>query len=128
MKNLKIYLRINSIFSLASGILMAEFSNELLHFFNIQIEGNRYLFDIIGINLIVFAIFVWYVSARQIQNSIFVKIISFLDILWIVGSIIIVALQLFNLSIIGYLTIALVALWISFLAYNQLKHVNISMG
>jgi len=124
MKKLKIYLRINSLFSLLSGILMAEFSDKLLHLFNIQTESNRYLFDFIGLNLIIFALFVWYVSVKHLQSPLLVRIISFLDFLWVLGSIIIVAFQLFNLSISGYITIGVVAIWIGFLAHNQLKNIN----
>lgn len=124
MKKLKTYLKINSFFSLITGILMAVFSDDLLAFFNIPKDGNIYLFDIIGLNLMIFAIFVWYVSVKQIQSSILVKIISFLDVLWVLGSMSIVAFQLFNLSKSGYITISIVAFWIGFLAYNQLKNIN----
>ncbi|MEP2935183.1 MAG: hypothetical protein ABJM06_05670 [Gilvibacter sp.] len=119
MKQLKTFLRINSVFSLTTGVLMAHFSDQLLSFF--AIENNLYLFDAIGINLIVFALFVWYVSIKQLQNEMLVKLISFLDILWVVGSAIIVVFGLFNLSKNGYILIGIVAVWIGFLAYNQLK-------
>jgi hypothetical protein len=119
MKTLKTYLRINAIFSLLSGILMAHYSDELLKFFGIF--NNKFVFDIIGLSLIVFTLFVWYVSTKQLQNVMLVKLISFLDILWVLGSLVIVVFQLFGLSSNGYILISVVAIWIGFLAYKQLK-------
>lgn len=120
MKKLRVYLRINSVFSLLTGVLMVLYSNELLKFFNIS--NNQYLYHLIGLNLILFACFIWYVSVKQLERKMLVKIISFLDILWVLGSSIIVAFQLFNLSQKGYFLIAILAIWIGFLAFKQLKH------
>lgn len=122
MKKLSVYLRINSVFSLLTGVLMVLYSIELLKFFNIS--NHQYLCHLIGLNLIIFACFVWYVSAKQLERKVLVKIISFLDILWALGSLIIVAFQFFNLSLKGYFLIAIVAIWIGFLAFKQLKHNN----
>lgn len=121
MKTLKTYLRINSAFSMLTGVLMVLFSDKLMKFFN-SID-DQYLFDIIGLNLIAFALFVWYVSTKQLQNVILVKLISFLDIIWVIGSFIIVLFQLFNLSLNGYILITIVAIWVGFLAYKQLKQI-----
>jgi len=122
MRKLKIYLRINSLFSLITGISMAMFSDKLFHFFSIEMNDNQHLFEIIGLNLIIFSIFVWYVSSKHLNNRKWVNLISFLDILWVIGSFAIVIFQLFNLSNGGYVLIAMVALWIAFLAYMQLKY------
>lgn len=121
MKALKTYLRINSIFSLLSGVIMAHFSDAFLIFFNIAENNNKFLFDYIGLSLILFAFFVWYVSTKQLHSIFLVKLISFLDILWVIGSVIIVTLQLFNLSLKGYIIISVVAIWIGFLAFKQLR-------
>jgi len=122
MRKLRIYLRINSIFSSFTGIVMTHFSDELLEFFNI--ENKRYLFDVIGLNLIVFGLFVWHVSLKDLVQPVLAKIISLLDIGWVVGSLLIVAFQLFDLSKGGYILISLVAVWISFLAYKQLRGIK----
>jgi hypothetical protein len=121
MKELKKYLIINSIFSLFTGTVMVYFSNELLAFFNVN--NNEYLFEGIGLNLIVFAFFVWYVLTKKLQNVMLIKLISFLDVLWVLGSLIIVFFQLFELSLNGYILIAIVAIWIGFLAYKQMKQI-----
>lgn len=119
MKTLKTYLIINSMFSFLSGFFMIFFSGTLSEFFNITNTAN--LFYSIGLILIVFASFVWYVSAKQLQSVLLVKLISFSDILWVAGSLIIVGFQLFDLSQKGYSLITVVAIWIAFLAYKQLK-------
>lgn len=124
MTSLKTYLRINSIFSLVSGILMAQFSDQLLYFFDIEIDRNKYIFDILGAGLIIFSIFVWYVSSKQLNHKPLIRIISLLDMLWVTCSLIIVIFQLFNLSVNGYLLISIVALWIAFLGYKQLQLLN----
>lgn len=116
MGNLKKYLLINSLFSAFSGLVMLFFATPLNEFFNIQIP---YILPIIGSNLLVFSLFVGYVAQKQLHNKTLVNIISGLDGLWVLGSIAIVLLQVFNLSKNGYIVIALVALWIAFLGYKQ---------
>lgn len=118
MKELKKYFTINSIFSAISGAIMLLFSSNLSKLFNID---NSYVFPVIGINLLVFAAFVWYVSSRHLKNKTLVTTITGLDALWVIGSFVIVLLRLFDLSIYGYILIASVALWIAFLAYEQFK-------
>jgi hypothetical protein len=116
MKTLKTYLTINSAFSALSGIVMLLFSKQLNDLFGIDHE---FVFPFIGGNLIIFAVFVYWVSAKQLSNRLLVKIITTLDILWVVGSAIIVGFGLFELSKMGYILIAIVAVWIAFLAYRQ---------
>lgn len=119
MKELKIYLKINSIFSLACGISMVVFFNELNAVFNIQ---NQYVFPVIGISLIAFSFFVGYVSYKYFSNRILATIISLLDALWVLGSLVIIILGLFDLSNSGYIIMGIVAAWIAFLAYKQVQN------
>ena len=119
MSNLKKYLTINSLFSGLTGIIMALFYSQLNNFFHID---NNYIFPIIGINLIVFSVFVGYVSQKQLTNKLLVNLIVILDLFWVVGSLIILALDLFDLSKNGYLVIGAIALWIAFLGYKQNRY------
>ena len=119
MKELKKYLTINSLFSTISGLTMILFTSFLNKVFNID---NAYIFPIIGINLLGFAAYVWYVSSRQLTNKLLVKVITILDTLWVVGSVIIVSLGFFDLTKEGNIIICIVAVWIAFLAYKQFKH------
>lgn len=121
MRELKKYLAINSIFSALSGSTMLLLSNYLNELVNI---ANMYVFPAIGLNLIVFAAFVWYVSRKQLDNKILVMTITVLDVFWVIGSTVIVLLGLFDLSSSGYILIGSVALWIAFLAYKQFKNIR----
>ena len=116
---LKRYLTINSIFSAVSGIIMLLIPDQLNSTFGIN---NPYVFPIIGLNLIVFSVFVFYVSRRQITNRTLINLISGLDALWVLGSLLIIILGLFDLSKIGHIIIGVVAVWIAFLGYNQFKN------
>lgn len=113
---LKNYLSINALFSVICGLIMVLISAKLNTFFNIN---NEYVFPVIGTNLIVFSMFVFYVSRKQISNKILVKTITALDVLWVLGSLIIIIFSLFNLSSKGYVLMGIVATWILFLAYKQ---------
>jgi hypothetical protein len=116
MNELKKYLTINSVFSAACGIIMLVFSNQLNRFFGIQ---NQYVFPVIGLNLLVFSVFVWYISRKQLTKKPLVHLISFLDLLWVLGSLAIILLGLFDLSRNGTILIGIVAVLIAFLGYKQ---------
>jgi len=118
MKELKRYLTINSVFSAVCGIAMVILFVELNTFFHIV---NQYVFPVIGLNLIIFSIFVGYVSRKQLTNKTLVNLISGLDALWVLGSLIIVLFGLFGLSRNGNILIIFVAVWIAFLGYNQFR-------
>lgn len=119
MKELKKYLTINAVFSAISGLTMLLFSSNLNKLFTID---NVYVFPIIGSNLLIFAAFVWFVSSRQLTTKILVTTITVLDAFWVLGSLAIVSLGLFDLSLKGNILISIVAVWIAFLAYKQFKH------
>lgn len=118
-KELKKYLTINSIFSAASGTAMLLLPSMLNEFFNI---ANPYVFPMIGLNLLVFSFFVWFVSRKLLDRKNFIILISGLDALWALGSLVIIAFELFDLSNDGYIVIGVVAIWIAFLGYKQFKN------
>ncbi len=116
---LKKYLTINSLFSMFSGLTMLGFTTYLNLFFRIE---NKYVFPIIGLNLVLFSIFVWYVSRKQLTNRTLVASVSILDIIWVLGSFIIIIFKPFDLSENGYFLIGAVAILIGFLGYKQIEH------
>jgi hypothetical protein len=116
MKTLKTYLTLNSAFSALSGLVMLLFAKQLNDIFEIR---HQLVFPIIGANLLVFAMLLFWVLKKQLTNKLLIKIIITLDILWVIGSAVIVAFDLFELSKKGYIIIAIVAVWIAFLAYKQ---------
>ncbi len=119
MKELKKYLTINSLFSGVSSLIMLLFSSKLNKYFNID---NPYVFPIIGANLLIFSAFAWYVSSQKLSNKILVNTISILDLLWVLGSFVIVIFNFFDLSKNSYPLIVIIAIWIAFLAYKQFKN------
>ena len=119
MNKLKKYLVINALFSAISGTIMIFFRENFNLFFNLE---NNLVFTITGSGLLLFSVFVFYTSRKHSTNSKLVNTITFLDLLWVIGSIIISFFGLFNLSDRGYLTIMIIAIWIGFLALKQLKY------
>lgn len=119
MKQLKTYLIINSIFSAISGLIMLVFVKNLNDLFGIN---NAYVFPIIGVNLLVFSAFVLIVSIKQLSNRILVSTITILDLLWVLGSLVIVVFGLFSISKSGNILIGVVAIWIAILTYKQFQH------
>ena len=63
--------------------------------------------------------FVWFVANRKSHLTALVKVITMLDVLWISGSALLVTFQPFDLSKMGYTLIAVVDVWIGFLAFKQ---------
>lgn len=121
MKKLKVYLQINSLFSAISGLTMLLFYSKLCILFNIS---NTYVFPLLGTNLLLFSAFVWYVSNKRLATKPLVTTISILDLLWVLGSFILVGFGLFGISGNGKILISIVAIWIGFLAYKQFKNNN----
>jgi hypothetical protein len=90
MNRLKLYLTINSLFSAFSGIAMLLFSDGLNALFDIT---NAYVFPIIGLNLLIFSVFVWFVSVRYLSNKLLVNIISGMDAMWVKGILVVTSLS-----------------------------------
>lgn len=118
MKTLKLYLTINSLFSAFSGLSILFFSEYFPSLFHIK---NSMIFSIIGGGLIFFSIYVMTISMKFLHHSKLVNSISMMDIIWVLGSIIIISFRLFDISFMGNLLIGIVAIWISYLAFIQIK-------
>lgn len=116
MNKLRLYLTLNYAFSAFSGLMMLLFSETLNRFFDISAP---LIFPVIGVNLLVFAGFVFYVTGWQIEKKVLVKCISWLDAGWTIGSIVILLFNPFAISLMGLWIIGIVAVWIGFLGYKQ---------
>jgi hypothetical protein len=116
MKTLKKVLRINALSSAATGIGLVIFASTLATLFAVE---NSMIIMEVGIFLIAFAIMVFRESRRTNLHVKMIRLIVLLDSTWVVASLLIIVLQLFNLSVIGYLAIAAVALWVAAMAYLQ---------
>ena len=118
MKNLKNVLLINAVSSGATGLGLIAFAAPVAVLFG---ANNPVPVTGVGIFLLAFAILVFTESRRATHNLNMVKLIIALDISWVIGSIVIVLLQLFNLTPLGYLAIGTVALWVAGMAYLQVN-------
>jgi len=118
MNQLKKYLMINSAFSLLSGLLLTFASSSINTLFGIS---NKIVLPIIGINLLIFSLMVYYVAVKQLKNKSLVNLITSLDLLWVIGSLALLIFQWFNLTSIGYIVIGCVAIWIAYLGAMQFK-------
>lgn len=116
LKQLKAYLFTNGIFSGLSGLILLIFTGKISNLFNIL---HKYVIPVIGVSLLLFALFLSYVAARQLNKTRLVDLIVILDVLWVAGSAMIIILGLFTLSQAGYIILGVVAIWIGFLAYKQ---------
>jgi hypothetical protein len=119
MQQLKKYLLINSAFSAISGLFLAFASSTANWLMGVS---NTIVLPIIGINLLVFSLFVYYVAMKQLKNKTLVNLITGLDFAWVVGSLIIVFSQLFGLCNPGYIITLLVSIWIGYLGWMQFKY------
>lgn len=107
-------LRINATFSLLSGILLVLFTSATADLFGATVQ---WPFQVLGYGLLFFALSVFYESVKQ--RPLFVLSIIVQDVLWVIGSVIIIAMQAFDLSFAGYLIIAIVAIMVLFFAIGQ---------
>jgi hypothetical protein len=119
MHPLQKYLSINGVFSALSGAALVIGASRWSSFFGV--DGD-YIFTLIGALLLGFSAFVLVVAQRRYKNKFYTGIITLLDLLWVLGSAILIAFNLFDISSGGRTVIALVALWIGFLAVMQMKY------
>ena len=116
MNTLQKTLLTNAIFSGVSGITLIIFHMGIAKHFGIE---NGQIFWIIGIGLLLFAASIVYEIRRQKATG--VLAIIFQDFLWVIGSVLLLVLQPFDLSKVGNITILVVALMVLFLGIGQAK-------
>jgi heme/copper-type cytochrome/quinol oxidase subunit 2 len=118
MVSLKNVLLINAASSGATGAGMAIAGNFVANLFGLS---QPYAFWGVGIFLVAFAILVFSEGFKNSANANRVQLIIMLDILWVVGSLIIVVFQLFSLTVTGYVLITGVGLWVAAMAWLQIQ-------
>jgi hypothetical protein len=116
MKTLKKVLLVNAVSSGVTGIGLLVFSPVVAILFGVP---SPFPVTSVGIFLVVFAVFVFIEGRRTAPQVSRVKVIVALDTIWVAMSLLIVALQLFELTFTGYLAIGAVALWVATMAYLQ---------
>jgi ribosome-associated toxin RatA of RatAB toxin-antitoxin module len=113
---LKYALRFNAVFSLITGLLLMLASSQTADLFAVQ---SNWLFLILGISLIFFAVVVYAVSSQKPIHPLYSLIITILDVIWVLASIVIILLNPFGISEMGNVLVGLVALVVFFIAIAQ---------
>jgi hypothetical protein len=124
MFSLKTVLQINSVSSGAVALLLIAFSGFISQWFGVSESAP---FIGVGIFLLLFAVYVFYQSRKEPLHSKGIQTIIITDSLWVTVSALLILFQLFELSMIGYLFIGGVALWVALMAVLQskgLKRIN----
>lgn len=116
MNHLQKTLIANTIFSSLSGILLIFLSKSIAQIFGV---ANTLVFEIIGGILLFFAVTI--MIEIKAQRSILILWIIIQDLLWVLGSVLIVWLNPFSISGMGNALIILVALVVFFLALAQMN-------
>ena len=109
---------VNAISSGATGLLLALFPGIAAGIFGVS--DSVYFLEV-GIFLILFAAFVLYVATRKPINLRSVMLVTSLDVLWVLASIVAVFLLAGTISTPGIVLIIAVAAWVALMALLQFK-------
>ena len=118
---LKTTLTINAASSGATGLGLIILARPIAELFGVS---ETTPFFGVGIFLILFASFVLFVGASKSINPKAVRLIITLDALWVVASLVLVAIVSSSISLIGVISILGVALWVAAMAFLQNKGIS----
>jgi hypothetical protein len=118
MLPLKTTLLVNAISSGATGLLLALFPGMAAGIFGVS---ETVYFIEAGVFLILFAVFVLYVATRKPVSQRSVMMVTALDLLWVLASMVAVFLLAGVVSTIGIVLIVAVAAWVALMAFLQFK-------
>jgi hypothetical protein len=118
MLPLKTTLLVNAISSGATGLLLALFPGMAAGIFGVS---ETVYFIEAGVFLILFAAFVLYVATRKPVSQRSVMMVTALDLLWVLASMVAVFLLAGVVSTIGIVLIVAVAAWVALMAFLQFK-------
>lgn len=119
MNKLQKALKANTLFSSISGILMILLNRQIAHLFG---TTNNTVFWIIGLILIYFAITIWYEIQRQRRIAVLWIIVQ--DYAWVLGSLILIITNPFQITQIGNLIIGIIAIVVLYMGINQMVGLN----
>jgi len=120
-KKLRIALKVNALFSTISGLWIIFQHQQIAERMHIS---NATILLIIGIILLPFAFFVYKTASDQQISPKKVKFIIVQDWLWVVGSVLIIAFQAFDINRIGFIIIGVVALIVADFAIFQQRYLK----
>ena len=119
MNKLQKALKTNALFSSISGVIMIVLNHQLANLFG---TTNNTVFWIVGLLLIYFAITIWYEIRKQRKLAVLWIIIQ--DYAWVLGSLLLILFNPFEITQIGNLIIGIIALVVLFMGINQMLALN----
>jgi hypothetical protein len=124
MITLKNVLLINGISSGVTGIGLVVFAPSVA---SITGLNSPLVWYSVGVFLIAFALFVLSAAMRSLPNHKIVRIITTLDVSWVIGSLIVLTLPI-EFTIIGRIAVIMVALWVALMALLQYRGIRTSVS
>ncbi|REE24698.1 hypothetical protein DFQ09_1032 [Winogradskyella pacifica] len=115
MNKLQKALKVNALFSSISGIIMILLNHQIANLFG---TINNTVFWIVGLILIYFAITIWYEIRKQRRLAVLWIIIQ--DYAWVIGSLLLIIINPFQITQIGNLIIGIIALIVLYMGINQM--------
>lgn len=116
MKSLQTVLLVNAVSSGATGLLLITLTRTIAPLFGAVAPG---IFVEAGLFLLGFAGYVGYVAYRSPTSLNRVQVIIWLDRLWVIASLVVLALPGLGLTLLGKAIIGAVAAWVALMAYLQ---------
>ncbi|BDD12459.1 hypothetical protein FUAX_48910 (plasmid) [Fulvitalea axinellae] len=116
MARLKTYLIVNAVSSAVLGLSFTLFSSGVQSFLGFK---HPLVLPILGAILLILSVLTFTATLLKKHNKTLVNTISAFGLIWVMVSAQIVFLGAFNLSLIAYICISIIAVWIGFLSYRQ---------
>ncbi len=120
-KKLSLALKMNAIFSAVNGVAILLFHQQIAAYINFE---HPKILLAIGIVLIGFSALVYRTARASIISKQVVKFIIFQDWLWVIGSVLIIALQAFGINRTGLIIIGVIALIVADFAFFQQRYLK----
>ncbi|CAM1374685.1 hypothetical protein [Tenacibaculum xiamenense] len=120
MNKLQKALKVNALFSGTSGIIMILLNNQIANLFG---TTNNTIFLVIGLILVYFSITIWYEIKKQRRLAVLWIIIQ--DYAWVLGSLILMVFNPFEITLTGNFIIGIIALIVLYMGVNQMNGLNL---
>lgn len=114
----RLVLRINAAFSTLVGLDLIFLNTAFMRWMDIS---NEMILPIIGLGLIPFGLFVFWVAFQRPLNLSILKSIIIMDASWVLGCVLVVAMNIFGLSMLGNVLVLASALIVGSFAYFQFR-------